>query len=339
MRLVAWFISIVTPRAWHDVGMDRFPEIEPYASGMLDVGDGDSVYWETSGNPEGTPVVVLHGGPGSGSTPGGRRNYDPARYRIVQLDQRNCGRSLPPASDPAVRLDANTTHALVADLELLREHLGIDRWVVWGGSWGCTLALAYAESHPERVRALILVSVTMTRRSDVHWLYHEIGRYLPAEWRVFRDGVPEEDRDGNLVEAYDRLLNHSGDPAVQERAAQHWVDWEDAAVSLEPGWTPSVRYRDPAFRMQFARIVAHYFANGAWLEEGRLLRDAHRLAGIPGVLIHGRLDIGGPVDVPWLLAREWPDARLEVVGSAGHQGSERTTQLILEAAAEFADAP
>ncbi|MFF1876194.1 alpha/beta fold hydrolase, partial [Kitasatospora herbaricolor] len=164
--------------------MDRYPEIDPFASGMLDVGDGDLVYWETSGNPAGTPVVVLHGGPGSGSTPGGRRTWDPAKYLIVQLDQRNCGRSTPPASDPATDLSRNTTHALIADLEQLRRHLGVDRWVVWGGSWGCTLALAYAEQHPERVRALILVSVTMTRRVDVHWLYHETGRYLPAEWRA-----------------------------------------------------------------------------------------------------------------------------------------------------------
>lgn len=318
--------------------MESYPPIEPFATGMLDVGDGDRVYWETSGNPAGTPVVVLHGGPGSGSTPGGRRNWDPERYLIVQLDQRNCGSSTPSASDPDVDLSANTTDHLIADLELLREELGIDRWVVWGGSWGCTLALAYAEQHPERVRAMILVSVTMTRRSDVHWLYHEIGRYLPEQWRRFRDGVPESERDGDLVAAYDRLLNGSHDPAVQREAAQNWVDWEDAAVSLEPGWSPSERYRNPDFRLCFARIVAHYFSNGAWLEEGQLLRDAHRLAGIPGVLIHGAFDLGGPVDVPWLLAQAWPDARLEVVASAGHQGSAETKQLILEAAECFADA-
>ncbi|GAA1448176.1 prolyl aminopeptidase [Leifsonia poae] len=334
-RLVTGSSQILIPWAV----MDRYPEIDPFATGMLDVGDGDLVYWETSGNPAGTPVVVLHGGPGSGSTPGGRRTWDPAKYLIVQLDQRNCGHSTPPASDPATDLSSNTTHALIADLEQLRRHLGVDRWVVWGGSWGCTLALAYAEQYPERVRALILVSVTMTRRSDVRWLYHETGRYLPAEWHAFRDGVPESERDGDLVAAYDRMLNHSGDVEVQARAAELWCAWEDAAVSLEPGWRPSERYRDPGFRMQFARIVAHYFSNGAWLEEGQLLRDAGRLAGIPGVLIHGRFDVGGPVDVPWLLAQAWPDARLEVVGSAGHQGSAETTRLLLEAAAQFADAP
>lgn len=318
--------------------MERFPEIEPYETGMMDVGDGHQVYWETSGNPSGTPVLMLHGGPGSGTTPGGRRNWDPERYLIVQMDQRNCGRSRPLASDPSVSLGSNTTHHLIADIEQLREQLGVDRWVIWGGSWGCTLALAYAETFPERVRALILVSVTMTRRSDVHWLYHETGRYLPEQWARFRDGVPEAERAGDLVAAYNRLLNESADAEVQRRAAQNWCDWEDAAVSLEPGWAPSPRFEDAEFRLLFARIVAHYFHNGAWLEEGQLLRDAHRLAGIPGVLIHGQLDIGGPVDVPWLLAQAWPDAELHVVREAGHQGNARVMQHILEAAVRFADA-
>lgn len=319
--------------------MKRYPAIEPYETGMLEVGDGQRMYWETSGHPAGTPVLVLHGGPGSGSTAGGRRNWDPARYRIVQIDQRNCGRSTPPASDPATDLSTNTTPHLIADIEQLREHLGIDRWVLWGGSWGVTLALVYAETHPERVRALVLVSVTMTRRSDVHWLYHETGRYLPEQWFRFRAGVPKAERNGDLVTAYDRLLNGPSRPEVQRRAAQDWCDWEDAALSLEPGWTPSVRYSDPDFRMQFARIVAHYFVHGAWLDEGQILRDVHRLAGIPGVLIHGQLDLGSPVDVPWLLACAWPDAELHIVSEVGHQGGEQTAQLILAAARRFADCP
>lgn len=317
--------------------MERYPPIEPYDSGMLDVGGGHRMYWEVSGNPRGTPVLVLHGGPGSGTTPGGRRNWDPARYRIVQMDQRNCGRSTPPSSDPATDLSANTTQHLLADIELLREHLGVQRWVIWGGSWGVTLALVYAETHPERVRALILVSVTMTRRSDVHWLYHEVGRYLPEQWHRFRAGVPEDQRDGDLVAAYYRLLNESDSIDAQRKAAQDWCDWEDAVLSLEPGWTPQERYAEPGYRMQFARIVAHYFHHGAWLDEGQILRDAHRLAGVPGVLIHGQLDLGGPVDVPWLLHRAWPDSELHVVAEAGHAGSERTMQLILAAAERFAD--
>ncbi|KGJ72470.1 proline iminopeptidase [Cryobacterium roopkundense] len=319
--------------------MESYPPIEPFATGMMDVGDGHGVYWETSGNPSGTPVVMLHGGPGSGSTPGGRRNWNPSKYLIVQLDQRNCGKSTPSASDPAVTLETNTLHHLIDDLEQLRAHLRVDRWVVWGASWGCTLALAYAEAHPDRVRALILVSVTMTRPSDVHWLYHDIARYLPEQWRAFQAGVPVAERDGDLVAAYDRLLNQSGDSRIQADAAQRWCDWEDAAVSLEPGWSPSIRYQDADFRMQFARIVAHYFSHGAWLQESQVLRDAHRLQGIPGVLIHGALDIGGPVDVPWQLAQAWPDAQLTVVGQAGHHGSARTLQLILEASARFETSP
>ena len=305
----------------------------------MDVGDGHRVYWETSGNPAGTRVLMLHGGPGSGTTPGGRRNWDPALYRIVQIDQRNCGQSTPLASDPAVSLEFNTTEHLLADIEQLRTLLGITRWVLWGGSWGCTLALTYAERYPQHVRALVLVSVTMTRRSDVHWLYHETGRYLPEQWQRFREGVPVAERDGDLVAAYDRLLNHSNDATVQHRAAQHWCDWEDAAVSLEPGWAPSPRFTDPQFRLQFARIVSHYFSHGAWLEEGQLLRNVDRLAGIPGVLLHGQLDLGGPVDVPWLLAQAWPDATLHVIGASGHQGSDEMTERMLAAGRRFADAP
>lgn len=318
--------------------MRRHPAIEPYQSGMLDVGDGHRMYWEASGNPDGTPVLLLHGGPGAGSNPGRRRHWDPARYRIIQLDQRNCGHSTPPASDPSTDLSTNTTPHLIADIELLREHLGIDRWVVWGGSWGVTLALVYAQAYPRRVRALVLQAVTMTRRSDVHWLYHETGRFLPEQWFRFRAGVPEAERDGDLVAAYNRLLNQSSDPEVMRQAAQDWCDWEDAALSLEPGWQPSERYADPDFRLQFARIVTHYFSHGAWLDEGQILRDAHRLAGIPGVLIHGRLDLGGPIDVPWLLARSWPDAELQVVAEAGHSGNERTVELLVSAADRFADA-
>ena len=319
--------------------MDRFPPIEPYETGFMEVGDGHRVYWEVSGDPAGTPVLVLHGGPGSGTTPGGRRNWDPSRYRIVQMDQRNCGRSTPSASDPTVDLGTNTTPHLIGDIERLRQLLHVDRWVLWGGSWGVTLALAYAQTHPKRVRGLILISVTMTRRSDVHWLYHETGRYLPEQWFRFRQGVPESNRDGDLVAAYYRLLNTSGDAEVQRRAAQQWCDWEDAAVSLEPGWTPSERYADPNFRMLFARIVTHYFHHGAWLKEGQLLRDAHKLAGIPGVMIHGQLDLGGPVDVPWSLAQVWPDAELYIVREVGHQGGQRSLELILAAADRFAALP
>ncbi|MGH3495600.1 MAG: alpha/beta fold hydrolase, partial [Sciscionella sp.] len=200
----------------------RYPEIEPYDSGLLDVGDGQRIYWEVSGNPDGKPAVALHGGPGGGSTPGRRRSFDPARYRFVQFDQHGCGRSMPSLSDPATSIDTNTTHHLIADVERLREHLGIDRWLVWGGSWGVTLALAYAERYPQRVSEMVLVSVTMSRAADVHWLYHETGRFFPEQWARFRDGVPEPERDRNLIHAYDRLLNEHPDPAVRAQAARNW---------------------------------------------------------------------------------------------------------------------
>lgn len=313
--------------------MDYFPPIEPYATGMLDVGDGQLVYWEQSGNPDGKPVVMLHGGPGSGCSPGYRKPWDPEKYRIVCLDQRGSGRSLPRV-DAMTDLSANTTGHLLGDIEAVREHLGIERWLVWGGSWGVTLGLAYAEAHPDRVTEMILISVTMTRPSDVHWLYHEVGRYFPEQWERYRQGVPHAERDGDLVAAYDRLLNVQPDAGLREEAARRWCEWEDAVQSLEPGWAPNKRYADPAYRLTFARLCAHYFSHAAWLEDGQILRDAGRLAGIPAVLVHGRLDLGGPADVPWLLARAWPDAELLFVGT-GHGGGDEMTQRYLEATARF----
>jgi proline iminopeptidase len=302
---------------------------------MLDVGDGQQVYWELSGNPEGKPAVVLHGGPGGGSYPGQRRWFDPSAYRIIQFDQRGCGRSTPSVADPATELSHNTTEYLIGDMERLREHLEVDRWLVAGASWGVTLGLAYAERHPQRVSELIFISVTMTRASDVHWLYHEAGRFFPEEWARFRDGVPEAERDGDLVAAYDRLLNHHPDFALRAIAAKNWCDWEDAVVSLEEGWTPNPRYANADFRMTFARLCAHYFSHAAWLGGGQLLGNADRLAGIPGVLVHGRFDLGGPPDVPWLLARAWPDAELHLVRT-GHVGGGEMMEALIAATDRFA---
>jgi proline iminopeptidase len=220
-------------------------------------------------------------------------------------------------------------------MERLREHLEVDRWLVAGASWGVTLGLAYAERHPERVSELIFISVTMTRASDVHWLYHEAGRFFPEEWARFRDGVPEAERDGDLVAAYDRLLNHHPDFALRAIAAKNWCDWEDAVVSLEEGWTPNPRYANADFRMTFARLCAHYFSHAAWLGGGQLLGNADRLAGIPGVLVHGRFDLGGPPDVPWLLARAWPDAELHLVRT-GHVGGGEMMEALIAATDRFA---
>ena len=312
-----------------------FPPIDPYATGMLDVGDGQSIYWEASGNPAGKPAIALHGGPGSGSSPGRRSWFDPERYRLIQLDQRGCGLSTPHAGDLSTDLSTNTTHRLIADIERLREHLGIERWLVWGASWGVTLALAYAERFPERVTEMILLSITMTRRADVHWLAHETGRFFPEQWARFRDAVPEADR-GDLVAAYDRLLNGAADPAVRIQASIDWTAWEDAILSLEEGYeVPHPRWADERYRIAFARLVTHYFARAAFLDEDELLRNAQALAGIPAVLLHGRLDLSGPPDVAWQLARAWPGAELTFI-PGGHTGDEEMDRLLLEATARFA---
>jgi proline iminopeptidase len=303
---------------------------------MLDVGDGQRIFWETAGDPDGQPAVILHGGPGSGSSPGWRRDFDPARWRIVQFDQRGCGRSTPHASSFATDLSTNTTHHLVADIERLREHLGVERWVVYGASWGVTLALAYAERHPDRATAMILSSVTLTRAEDVRWLSRGVGRFFPEHWARFRDGVPEADRDGDLVAAYDRLINADPDPEVRERAVLDWVAWEDALLSLEAGYAvPNPRWEDRRHRVGFARLVTHYFAHAAFLEDDELLRNAGRLAGIPAVLVHGRLDLGGPPSVAWELAEARPGAELHFVGE-GHTGGAEATAIILEATDRFA---
>jgi proline iminopeptidase len=316
--------------------VEYYPPVEPYDHGMLDVGDGNLVYWETCGNPDGKPALVVHGGPGSGCSTGARRGFDPDRYRVVLFDQRGCGRSRPHASDPATDMRYNTTEHLLSDMELLREHLGIDRWLLWGGSWGSTLILAYAERHPHRVSEIVIPSVTTTRRSEIDWLYRGVARFFPEEWERFRAGVPEADRDGDLVAAYARLMEHP-DPLVRARAANDWCTWEDAVVSLEPNGRPNAYSdRPPAAVLALVRICAHYFSHGAWLEEGALLRDAHRLAGIPGVLIHGRLDLSGPLRTAWELARAWPDATLVAISDSGHQGSATMRDRMLSALDEFA---
>ncbi|MGR6914447.1 prolyl aminopeptidase [[Actinomadura] parvosata] len=315
-----------------------YPAIEPYEHGMLDVGDGNLVYWEVCGNPDGKPAVVVHGGPGSGCSVNMRRTFDPERFRIVLFDQRNCGRSRPHASDPATDLSNNTTHHLIADMELLRAHLGIDKWLMYGGSWGSTLILAYAETHPERVSEIVIPAVTMTRRSETEWLYRGVGRFFPEAQERFLQGVPEADRDGDVfgvLAAYSRLLADP-DQKVREKAAQDWVAWEDAVISQEVNGKPNAYSDRPAAAvMALTRICAHYFANGAWLEEGVLLRNAHRLAGIPGALIHGRMDMGGPLQTAWELTKAWPDARLYVVEDSGHTGSPTFRDLLHEAIEGF----
>lgn len=313
-----------------------YPPIEPYDSGLLDVRDGNRIYWETSGDPDGKPALVVHGGPGSGGRRGSRRYFDPERYRVVIFDQRGCGESLPHASDPATDMSVNTTHHLIADMEKLREHLGIDRWLLYGGSWGSTLILAYAERFPERVSAAIVVGVTTGRRSEIDWLYRGVGRFFPEAWARFRDGVPERDRDGDLVAAYARLVENA-DPDVREKATWDWLAWEDAVISLEEHGSPgSYSDREQHDALAFVRICAHYFSHDAWLEDGELIRNAGRLAGIPAVLLHGRHDLGSPVGTAWELAQAWPGSELVVVADSGHTGSDTMRKLALDATDRFA---
>ncbi|GAB3143905.1 prolyl aminopeptidase [Amycolatopsis stemonae] len=305
---------------------ELFPLNEPDAQGLLDVGDGHRIHWETSGNPAGKPAVVLHGGPGQGSTPGMRRVFDPARYRVVLLDQRGCGRSVPHATT-SVR--DNTTDHLVADLEKLREHLGIERWLVTGGSWGTTLALVYAERFPERVTELVLSAISTTRRSEIDWLYRGVGRFFPEEWARFTLGAEDD------VAAYAQLMS-SPDPSVRDRAAAAWWRWENVVLSLEPGAAPVTEEPVDDATRAFVTLTTHYYANAGWLEEGAVIRDAGRLAGIPGVLIHGRLDLSCPVTTAVELAEAWPGAELFVDDHSGHRGSDVKRDWKLAALDRFA---
>ncbi|MFG1830624.1 prolyl aminopeptidase [Micromonospora chersina] len=314
-----------------------YPPIEPYAQGQLDVGDGQRIHWETSGNPDGRAALVVHGGPGSGAGPSWRQLFDPAAYRIILFDQRGCGRSTPPASDPATDLSVNTTAHLLADMERLRAHLGVDRWLLCGASWGSSLSLAYAQRHPQRVTALVLFSVVANTRREIEWVTRDMGRIFPQEWARFRDGVPPAERDGDLSAAYARLVNDP-DPQVRDRAARDWCAWEDVHVSLAGGFKASPRYADPVFRAGFTRLVTHYFSNLGFLPDGQLLRDAGRLAGIPGVLVQGRLDVSGPPDIAWQLTQAWPDARLEIVESGGHGSGHGVGERVVAALDDFARA-
>lgn len=270
---------------------------------------------------------MLHGGPGSGCTPVHRRFFDPRSYRIVLFDQRGCGRSRPHASETPVDLTRNTTPNLVADVELLRAALGIERWLVWGGSWGSTLALAYAEAHPERVTELVLWGVTTGRRREFDRLFRGgLADRFPSEWERFRAGVSLREGE-DVVDAYHRLLIDP-DPDVHHAAARAWCRWEEATLG-----EPSERFRDPRFALAFARIVTHYVRHHAWLEDGQLLRGASALAGVPGVLVAGRSDLQAPPDNARALHRAWPGAELVVVEGA-HAPSEGATARALVAATD-----
>ncbi|TLF80907.1 prolyl aminopeptidase [Nocardia cyriacigeorgica] len=313
-----------------------YPPIEPHQQGMLDVGAGQSVYWEVSGNPDGKPAVFLHGGPGGGTAPFHRQFFDPEQYRIVLFDQRGCGRSTPHIADGA-DLSLNTTDHLIADIEQLREALGIEQWLVFGGSWGSTLALAYAQRYPQRVTELVLRGIFLLRRKEIDWYYNGAAGYVyPDEWEKFLAPVPEAERDGDLVEAYHRLL-HSPDEEIATAAAIAWSTWEGATSSLLPQPDRVAETGEPRFALAFARIENHYFRHGGFLDEGQLLRDIDKIADIPAVIVQGRHDIVCPAVSAWELHRAWPGSVLHIVDDAGHAANEPgITHHLVEATDGFA---
>ena len=306
-----------------------YPPLDAHADGMLDVGDGHRIYWEVSGNPDGKPAVFLHGGPGSGTSPLQRRLFDPAAYRIVLFDQRGCGRSIPHAAtaDPD---EHNTLWHLIGDMEALRTHLGIDRWLLFGGSWGATLALAYAQLHPERVTEIILRGVFLMRRSELDWLYRGgAGALFPEEWAAFASLVP----DGDVLAGYRRLL---ADPTTATEAAAAWSAWEGSIVSLTPTAGLAASYAEPRFAIAFAKLALHYFVNSGWGADDQLLRDAGKLAGIPGRIVQGRYDVVCPPVTAWDLHRAWPDSTLNLLPRAGHALTDMgILDALLDATDEF----
>ena len=312
-------------------GRPLYPPLEPHARGWLPVGDGHEVYWEICGNPAGKPAVFLHGGPGGGCSPEHRRLFDPERYRVLLLDQRGCGRSRPHGS-----LDANTTWDLVGDIERLRELMGVERWLVFGGSWGSTLALAYAEAHPERVSELVLRGIFLLRRWELLWYYqHGASLLFPDKWEGFLAPIPPEEQD-DLIAAYRRRLIDP-DPQVQLEAARAWSLWEGETITLLPNEGFSRQFGADDFARAFARIENHYFVHGGWLEEGQLLRDVGRLRAIPAVIVQGRYDIATPAASAWDLHRAWPEAEFRLIEGAGHAYSEPGIQTaLLDATDRFA---
>ena len=315
----------------------RYPPIEPYDRGALDVGDGNAVYWEACGAPNGKPAVVVHGGPGSGCAAWQRELFDPGAYRVVLFDQRGCGRSTPHASEPAIDLTTNTTQHLIADMELLRAHLDVARWLVFGGSWGSTLSLAYAEAHPGRVTEMVLWGVTTGRRSEEDWWFRGgVSPLFPAQWKRLQDALPPSDLGGDIVAAYARLLQDPNTD-VRHRAALAWCRWESATLAWPPTDQLDARYEDPDFALAFARLVTHYVGHDNFLEDGALLREAHLLADIPGVLVQGLLDLQAPIGNAWALARAWPNSELIVLGDVGHSGgAPELTREIVRATDRFA---
>ncbi len=294
-----------------------YPEIEPFNSGMLKVSDTHTIYYEESGNPQGKPVLFVHGGPGAGTDAKHRRFFDPRRYRIVLFDQRGCGKSTPHAST-----EENTTWNLVSDMEMIRQLLSIEKWQIFGGSWGSTLGLAYAQKHPERVSELVLRGIFLMRKKEIDWLYqYGACEIFPDAWERYRDFIPPAER-SDFLQAYNRRLMGQ-DKHEQLSAARIWSSWEAAASKLFPEPDFVKHYEEDKFALAFARMESHYFVNKGFLEhDDQLLREAAKLKGIPGVIVHGRYDVVCPVDNAFALHKVWPEAQLTIVPDAGHSAFE-----------------
>jgi len=294
-----------------------YPEIEPYTAGFMKVSDLHTIYYEECGNPEGKPVLIVHGGPGGGCNPAMRRTHDPKAYRIILVDQRGCGRSTPHAE-----LEGNTTWDLVADFEKLREKLGIERWQLCGGSWGSTLSLAYAETHPERITEIILRGVFMLRRWELDWFYQQgTDALFPDAWEGYLAPIPEAER-GNLMAAYYKRLTGENE-AEKLACARAWSTWEGTTLSLLPDAERQARFGEDHFAIAFARIECHYFMNKGFFErDDQLLANAHKLKNIPGVIVHGRYDVVTPLKNAWDLKKAWPEADLHIIQDAGHTATE-----------------
>lgn len=311
---------------------DLYPEVEPLAIHHLDVGEGHQLYIEECGRLGGVPALFLHGGPGAGIEPYHRRFFDPERYHVVLFDQRGSGKSLPHAS-----LEANDTQRLVSDIERIREFLGIERWLVFGGSWGSTLALAYAETHPERVSALVLRGIFLCRPEELRWFYQEgTSRLFPDYWEDYVGLVPPEERH-DLMRAYHRMLT-GDDEILRLNAARAWSAWEARTATLLPNTSVVDHFADAHVALSLARIECHYFVNDAFLGPDQLLRDASRLADIPGVIVHGRYDIICPAENAWALHGAWPGSELRIIPDAGHSAAEPGIRAALvEACDRFAE--
>ena len=311
-----------------------FQPIEPFKSGHLSVDYENSIYWELSGNPSGKPALFLHGGPGTGNLKGYRKMFDPEKYLIVYMDQRGCGQSRPLVND-YTDLTGNNTTTLINDIEELRNHLGIEKWMITGGSWGTTLALSYAQSFPNRVTDMVLSSITVTSEEEVHWITEEVGKLFPAEWDAFAS-VAQNFPGDRLIDRYYAGIT-SSNSENRRKIADAWCTWENAHISLAPNWKPLSFFDKPEVRLSFATFVIHYWKHSGFLSERPILSNMALLAGIPAVLIHGRYDVSLPIRTAYELHKRWPQSRLIVIQDEGHGGpkmSEQMCQVLSELASK-----